>query len=180
MLGEQDLSNASFHDRTSDPESAKLDRVLHGTDLSSEARMHLILAARRQIIDRQIIPSLRQNDVTITDRYYPCTVAYQAYGEGLDHELVAKAAVNAAHGAIPEKIFVLDVPAEVAVERMTARGEAQQIFDDEQLSFHGRVRHGYLEQARADRGRFEVIDGLAPRHEVAAMIADIINSDLRG
>lgn len=180
LLLERGLSNESFHDRTSDPASAKLDRILHDTDLSPESRMYLILAARRQIIDRNIIPSLSTNDVTMTDRYYPCTVAYQAHGEGLDRELVARAAISAAHGAIPQKVFVLDVPAETAMLRMQERNDAQQIFDDEQVTFHERVRQGYLSQAYEERERFMVIDGLAPRHEVAAMIADVISHDIRG
>lgn len=174
------ISSASFHDRTSDPESAKLDELLHTTDLSPEARMHLIIAARRQIIDRQIIPSMQQHDVTITDRYYPCTIAYQAYGERLDRQLVGQAAISAAHGALPNRIFLLDIPGEFVPQRIAQQHSAPQLFDDAAVEFHGRVRQGYLDQAEADPETFVVVDGLAPREQVAQHIAGIIHGDLSG
>jgi len=177
LLARSDISSASFHDRTSDPESAKLDVLLHSTDLSPEARLHLLLAIRRQVIDRCILPSMRQHDATITDRYYPCTIAYQAYGEGLDRDMVTQAAISAAHGALPDRVFLLDVPAAIARQRMSARGGPQQIFDAAELSFHTRVRQGYLDQAM-DNEQFVVVDGLAPEQEVAQFIADTIRHDL--
>ena len=177
LLAKEGVTSASFHDRTSDPESAKLDFLLQTADLSPEARMHLILATRRQVIDRQITPSLRQHDVTITDRYYPCTIAYQAYGEGLDRNMVTQAAVAAAHGALPNRVFLLDIPADVAKQRMQARAEPQQIFDAEELAFHARVRQGYLDQAAANE-QFTVIDALTSRETVARFIADTISYDL--
>jgi dTMP kinase len=162
----------------SDPESAKLDAVLQTADLSPEARLHLLLAIRRQVIDRQILPSMRQHDVTITDRYYPCTIAYQAYGEGLAYELVADAAIGGAHDALPDRVFLLDIPAAIAKQRMTIRGGQSQIFDAAEEAFHERVRQGYLEQA-AKSDQFVVINGLAPREEVAQFIADTIRRDIR-
>jgi dTMP kinase len=178
LLAAEGITSASFHDRTSDPESAKLDSLLHTADLSPEARMHLILAIRRQVIDRQIIPSLSQHDVTITDRYYPCTIAYQAYGEGLNRNIVTQAAISAAQGALPNRIFLLDLPGPIAKLRMQARAEPQQIFDAEAVAFHERVRHGYLAQAAVDE-RFAVVDALSSRETVAQFIADTISYDLR-
>lgn len=179
LLTQEGLTSASFHDRTSDPESAKLDAVLQTADLSPEARLHLLLAIRRQVIDRQIVPSMRRHDVTLTDRYYPCTIAYQSYGEGLDRETVSQAAIRAAHDAIPDRIFLLDIPAAIAKQRIAERGGQPQIFDTAAHAFHERVRHGYLEQAATDE-RFVLIDGLTPRTEIAQFIADIIQRDVRG
>jgi dTMP kinase len=177
LLANEGISSASFHDRTSDPESTKIDSFIHSADLSPEARMHLIIAARRQIIDRRIVPSMQRNDVTLTDRYYPCTIAYQAYGERLDLDTVARAALLGAHDALPNRIFLLDVSASVAKERMRIRGDSHQIFDAEPNAFHERVRRGYLAQADANES-FTVLDGTAPKMVVARAITNRILRDL--
>jgi dTMP kinase len=176
-LSDAEVSSEVFHDRTAHPASQKLDEALHRVELSSEARMFLILAARRHIIDELIIPSTRQNQVTLTDRYTPCTVAYQGYGEGLDIGYVQTMTDRAAHGARSSRVFLLDIPADMAIRRMQQRGEANQIFDHSALAFHERVREGYLAQAEIDE-RFVVIDGLASQESIrdhieAKILADI-------
>jgi dTMP kinase len=177
LLAAEGISSASFHDRTSDPESLKIDSLIHSADLSPEARMHLILAARRQVIDRRILPSMQRNGVTFTDRYYPCTIAYQGYGEGLDLGTVTREALLGAHDALPNRVFVLDIPVSVAKERMRLRGERPQIFDAEATEFHERVREGYLTQANDDES-FTVLDGLASKTVVARAMANRILRDL--
>src|SRR5438132_555813 len=81
LLAEAGLTSALFHDRTAYPASAEIDRLLHEQDLSPMARMYAIIAARRQVVDRQILPSMETHDITLTDRKYYSTIAYQAYGE---------------------------------------------------------------------------------------------------
>lgn len=166
-----------FHDRLGDATAAKLDAVQHGLELSPKARLYFMLAMRRQVIDAAIIPSLAKDDITITDRYYPSTVAYQAYGQGLDIDEVTQLAMQAAEGALPDRLFYIDVPAETALARMADRGTAIQVFDAEKAAFHERVRQGYLAQARSD-GKTVIIDGTKPRERVANEILQTILDDV--
>lgn len=176
-LAEHDLCVASFHDRTTGFASQKIDSLIQGETLSPEARFYLFLAARREVIDQYIIPAMQHNDVVLTDRYFPCTIAYQAYGEGLNRDLVASMSIRASHGAIPNKVFVLDVSPEESQARMANRGENPQIFDSERLAFHGRVRQGYLEQA-SDNPNYMVINGTLPVAEVTSIIGQSILHDM--
>ena len=142
------------------------------------ARMHLIIAARRQVIDRRILPSMGEHDVTLTDRFWPCTVAYQGFGEEQNLDAVRQAAIRGVGEALPRRIFVVDVPGALAVERMVARGGPMQIFDDRAAAYHEQVRQGYLSMAQEESGLFTVGDGTQPEHRVARMMARVILQDL--
>lgn len=167
----------AYHDRLGEPHAAMLDTAQHGLDLSPLARLYFMLALRRQVIDGAILPSLAHDDITITDRYYPSTIAYQAYGQKLDPSLVTRLALEAAAGAIPQRVFYIDVPARVALNRMAERGGTLQVFDAEHEAFHERVRQGYLAQARHNR-TFTIIDGTLPKERVARTILSRILADL--
>lgn len=158
-----------FHDRLGEEAAAKLDAVQHNLNLSPKARLYFMLAVRRQVIDAAIIPSFAEDDITITDRYYPSTIAYQAYGQRLDVQEVTQLALQAAEGAIPDLLFYIDVPAETALKRMAERGTATQVFDAEQAAFHHRVRQGYLVQAQSD-SKAAIIDGTKQPEQVANAI----------
>lgn len=166
-----------FHDRLGDTTAAKLDAVQHDLALSPKARLYFMLAVRRQVIDAAIVPSLAEDDITIADRYYPSTIAYQAYGQGLDVHEVTQLATLAAEGALPDRIFYVDIPGRTALKRMAERGTAIQVFDDEESAFHERVRQGYLAQAHAD-SKTMVIDGTKSRERVANEILHTILRDI--
>lgn len=166
-----------YHDRYGEPTAAKLDAVQHGLDLSPRARLYFMLAVRRQVIDAAIIPSLAKDDITITDRYYPSTIAYQAYGQGLDPKEVTRLALQAAEGAIPDRIFYVDIPGETALQRMAERGTEAQVFDAEKAAFHERVRSGYRAHADTD-DKTVVVDGTLSRDQVATKILQVILQDV--
>lgn len=166
-----------FHDRLGDETAAKLDAVQHGLELSPSARLYFMLAVRRQVIDAAIIPSMAEDDITITDRYYPSTIAYQAYGQGLGVDEVTQLALHAADGATPDRLFYIDVPGETALTRIAERGTAIQVFDAEKVVFHERVRQGYLAQARDDSTTV-IIDGTKPRERVANEILQTVLEDI--
>lgn len=177
-LRSQGLKVHVFHDRLGDPSAAELDEVQHRLYLSPLARLYFMLAVRRQVIDAAIIPSMADDDVTITDRYFTSTIAYQAYGQGLNLDMVSNLSLQAAEGVIPQLVFIVDVPASVALTRMAKRGTSLQVFDEEKKAFHERVRHGYLAQARINK-TYVVIDGTQTREKVAKQITTRILNAVR-
>ncbi len=177
VLIERGLDVASFHDRKADPISRRINSIIQSRGISPEARHFLFLAARRQIIDEQIIPALQQNDIVFTDRYFPCSIAYQSYGEGLDLNMVTRTAVDATTGAKPDSVFFLDIPVLESRRRMKLRDEIPQALETEKVAFYEQVRQGYLEQAEG-RTDYLVIDGTMPRIDVAKSIASIVLTDL--
>ena len=175
-LAQVGLTSAAFHDRKGAPECLPIDKLIHTTPLSPESRMYIIVGLRRQVIQACIEPSLEEDDVTFTDRYYPCSIAYQAYGEGLNRDMVRATALQGVEGFMPSRIFFLDIPPALAIARMALRGEAPQIFDEEAEPFHARVRQGYQDQAKESE-TFYTVDGTLSKQRVADIMAGVILND---
>jgi dTMP kinase len=177
LLTQQGIKVAAFHDRKSDPWSRRIDEIIQGGGIVPLARHFLYLAARSQVIASRIRPALSEHDVVFTDRYYPCSIAYQGHGEGLDLEMITASSVAAAADALPNRVFVLDTPVSEAAARMGARGEAPQALEGQGVDFDERVRRGYLAQAEG-RSDYTVLDGRLPPDEIASRVAAAVLTDL--
>jgi dTMP kinase len=129
----------------------------------------LFNAARRQLVEEVIEPSLAAGTTIICARYADSTRAYQGHGGGLAMDELARLEEIATGGLVPDLTLLLDVPAEVGLGRKAPddRTRFETGFD---LAFHRRVRAGFLKMAVAEPGRFRVIDATAGADEVAASI----------
>lgn len=173
------LSAKGFHDRLGSKKGRQLDKALQANKntWSSEEILMGFIRNRRQVVDDAILPSLKKNDITITDRYYPDTIAFQGAGENLGVERVAKLAIQSVQDALPNRIFLLDTTVETSLSRMQSRGEASQIYDNESVMFFQRVRECYLHQALSDQ-KFSIINAELSKEQVASTIVATILSDI--
>lgn len=104
----------------------------------------LFSAARAELVANVIAPAVRRGEVVVAERCYLSTVVYQALAlpGGLDVDQVFDV-TRAVHGAhLPDAIFVLDVPAEVARTRRRSRREDR--IEARGGDYHQRVRQGFL------------------------------------
>ncbi|MDQ2914238.1 MAG: dTMP kinase [Chloroflexota bacterium] len=141
--------------------------------ISPEAEALLFNAARAELVEEVIRPSLKNGLVVITDRYFDSTIAYQGYGRGGDLDLLRAVCRFATAEVIPTRTFLIDLPVAVASKRLSERGRREtgtDRFHDDEGEFHERVREGYLRLAAAEPGRFVVIDGDRTEEVVAADI----------
>ncbi len=124
----------------------------------------LYLAARVQHIREKILPALREGKTVLCDRFADATFAYQGYGRGLDLNWVEEIQQRILGEAKPHLTFLLDLPVEEGLRRAWKRMEHQRIkedrFEKEALTFHQRVREGYLLLARKEPQRIVVLDGM--------------------
>lgn len=148
--------------------------LLHRRDLeiSPLAELFLILADRAEHLERVVRPALARGEVVLSDRFSESTLAYQAYGRGLDLDLVRTADAAVRQGLSPDLTFVLDCPVAVGLARTQLRraGSRPDRFESEAASFHERVRTGFLALAAADPARIRVVDGTQPPERCAAEI----------
>jgi dTMP kinase len=99
------------------------------------ATMALLFAAdRMDHVEAEIEPFFAQGGVIVSDRYDASSLAYQSVMSGSE----AKAAVEwirtlNRHARRPDLTVVLDLPAEVAAERRSARGEAAQLYEQNEV-----------------------------------------------
>jgi dTMP kinase len=145
----------------------KMLKAEQGTAISPRAELLLFAASRAQLMDELIRPALKQGKVVICDRFIHSTIVYQGCGRGLDGAIVEAANSLATGGLKPDLTILLDIPPEQGLARRRSLADR---FELEDLSFHDRVREGYLKTAVAEPGRWLVADASLPK----AQIADII------
>jgi dTMP kinase len=138
------------------------------TSISPLAELLLFNTSRTQLVDEVIRPNLEKGKVVICDRYADSTTAYQSYGRGLDLEMV-KAINNAAtQGLKPDLTVLLDISVEEGLARK--REKRRDRFERENITFHQRVREGYLKMAANDPERWLVIDASQSKRKIAEVI----------
>jgi dTMP kinase len=125
------------------------------------AELLLFAASRAQLVDDVIGPALERGEVVICDRFVDSTMAYQGYARGIDLDVIARANAIATRGLKPDLTVLLDLPVEIGLARRLGE-RAPDEFEREALTFHGRVRDGFLALAAAEPKRWLVLDGRQP------------------
>jgi len=122
--------------------------------LSFHTELLLYLAARTQLIEEKLKKDLTHYDFVICDRFFDSTLVYQGIGLGLGK--VAKSAVEIfSLGISPNLTLLIDSPAKRALARIKNKDR----IESRPLSFHNKLRDGYLKLAKKYPRRIKVIDG---------------------
>ena len=119
------------------------------------SELALFIAARAQLVQDVIKPALDKGEHIICDRYADSTLAYQGYGRGLDKSLIKRMNAAATQGIVPDLTCLLDLPVEQAAKRRSLNLDR---IERENRAFHERVRNGYIALAKAEPGRWLVLD----------------------
>jgi len=135
------------------------------------SELMLYAADRAQHVEEIIKPTLRSGKWVICDRFSDATVVYQGAARGQDEKLIRLLNRVVTQGIRPHLTFLLDCPVEVGLRRALGRNmKGQDRFEREALSFHRKVRNGYLDLARKNKKRFVILDAGASRKEIEAEI----------
>lgn len=133
----------------------------------------LMYAARRDHLERVIRPALAGGAIVLCDRFADSTRAYQGAGGDAPASLIAALEAHVLGGTVPVLTLILDLPAEIGLQRAEVRGGAAR-FESKGLAFHERLRAAYLEIARQEPERCVVIDADAPLDAVTTAISDVV------
>jgi dTMP kinase len=131
--------------------------------LAPETEALLMCADRAQHVAEVIRPALAAGMVVVCDRYADSTLAYQGFGSGVD--LASLEAVNrfATGGLLPDLTVLIDLDVRIGLERKHSASRAGREdlnrIDLRDVSYHERVRDGFLTLARRSPKRFLVVDG---------------------
>jgi len=136
----------------------------------------LYLASRVQHIHEVIQPALLSNKIVICDRFMDATLAYQGYARGIDIPLIQKLHELVIENISPDITIVLDIMPEQGSSRAT--GKKLDRIEQENIEFHNKVRHGYLQIAGLEPNRVKLIDGSRGIDEVHQMICDCVDKTL--
>jgi dTMP kinase len=135
----------------------------------------LMAASRAQLVADVIRPALLKGQHVVTDRFLASSLAYQGYASGLPIDEVLSLSLFATESLTPDLTILIDISIEESFNR---RGQNPDRFEQEDRSFHEKVRNGYLELAEARKEKWVVIDGTGTLEEVAFLVDQAIKERL--
>jgi len=153
-------------------------------DITPITELFLYLADRAQHIGQIIKPQVEAGKVVLCDRFADSTIVYQGYGRGLDTRVLKDLNEVAVDGLWPDLTVVLDIDPEIGLKRAMLRniedGKAKEEgrFEAEHISFHNRIRQGYLTWAALNHNRMEVVSAANTPDDVFARIKEVIDARL--
>lgn len=141
-----------------------------------ETELILFAASRSQLVGEVIIPALENKKIVISDRFHDSSIAYQAFGRGINLNFVEELQKFVIGKAIPDITFFIDTPIDEIIKRkaLVKKIDLDRI-ERSAIDFYEKVRDGYLYLSKKEK-RFEVIDGLLSIEEIHKLILQKINS----
>ncbi|MDT3735680.1 MAG: dTMP kinase [Denitratisoma sp.] len=156
------------------PLGEKLRALLLSEPMHIETEALLMFAARREHLDKLILPALAAGKWVVSDRFADASYAYQGGGRGLAPEKIMALESWVQAGFQPDLTIVFDLPPEIACGRLAKTGNAPDRFEKETQEFFERVRDTYLQRAGAEPDRIKVIDSRKSIPEIQKSLELII------
>ncbi len=137
----------------------------------------LFAAARNDHVEQVMRPALRSGRMVLCDRYIDSSRVYQGVTGDLDPDLMRAIERAAINGLMPDLTIILDLPAEVGLQRANARrgAGAADRFEKETIEMHARRRDAYLAIAAEEPERCKIIAADRPAGEIAREIAVLVD-----
>jgi dTMP kinase len=142
-------------------------------ELSPDEELDLYTKDREWHIANRILPALDEGKVVLMDRYFFASGAYQSTVLDIHWSEILRINREDISAPEPDIVFILDVPADIGLERATGRtGKANLQF--ERIERLVKVRKNYLEMIETDSATFKLIDSTNPLDQVIDEIYDIV------
>ncbi|MBM7047811.1 MULTISPECIES: dTMP kinase [Rhizobium] len=158
--------------------------LLSGAAEMFGTRMEAILfaAARNDHVEEVIRPALARGTVVLCDRFMDSSRVYQGVTGNLEADYIEALQRVAVNGVIPDCTLILDIPAEIGLERARKRASAVTApdrFEKEEMQTHEKRREAFLDIAAREPDRCHVVDAQRSEDEIAEDIAAIVDRRLR-
>ncbi|MDD5491209.1 MAG: dTMP kinase [bacterium] len=146
--------------------------------IAPETELFLYWASRSQHVRQVIIPALARGVVVVCERFNDATIAYQGYGRGVDLKLISKMNQLASSGLRPDLTVLLDIAPEKGLKKALEAKGVKDRFEQEKISFHKRVRRGYLDLAAREPQRIKKISSSGTIEHIQQQIQILVNKKL--
>ncbi|MEP4194218.1 MAG: dTMP kinase [Aliishimia sp.] len=144
---------------------------------SAETEILLFTAARRDHMERTILPALEAGTVVICDRFADSTRMYQGLSRG-----DLRGTVDALHkmmiGREPDLTVLIDMDPAAGLDRALTRADIDNRFESFGVDLQQKMRAGFLDLAAEYSDRFVTIDGTGSIKEVAARVTSAVTRHL--
>jgi dTMP kinase len=140
---------------------------------SPETEILLFTAARRDHLERTILPALENGSTVICDRFSDSTRVYQGVTRGdlrdvvdqLDKTMIPRQ---------PDITILVDLDPKISLARALKRSDNEARFEDFGLEMQIKLREGFLTLANEFSERFIVVNGDRNEYEVAHDITQLL------
>ena len=143
---------------------------------SAETELLLFTAARRDHLERTILPALESGTTVICDRFSDSTRVYQGVTRGDLRDLVDKLD-DAMITRQPDITILIDLDPNIGLTRALERSNTEARFEDFGLEMQIKLREGFLSLANEFPKRIMVIDGNRSEAEVAQTIIKLLDEN---
>ena len=144
---------------------------------SAESEILLFTAARRDHMEKTILPALNAGKIVICDRFADSTRMYQGLSRGDLRNLVDELH-NLMIPQDPDLTVLIDLDPKLGLSRAKARNTVEERFEDFGVALQEKMRIGFLNLAEQYANRFRVIDGLRDIDDIAADVFNVVQKHL--
>ena len=130
----------------------------------------LLYAARKDHIDKVIVPNLNNNKWVLCDRFRESTIVYQGYGKNVDIKLIKKLDKLITDNLTPSLTFILDIDPKIGLKRSIRKANTETRYEKMSLSFHNKIRKAFKKIANTNKRNFKLINA----NQDIDLIKDII------
>ena len=125
---------------------------------SAETEILLFTAARRDHLERIILPALEEGKIVICDRFADSTRMYQGM-RGPNLRNLVDSLNEKVIKFDPDLTILIDINPEISLKRAKSRKTVEERFEDFGVELQMKMRKGFIELAKEFPNRIEVVNG---------------------
>ena len=144
---------------------------------SAETEILLFTAARRDHLERVILPALEKGKIVICDRFTDSTRMYQGM-RGVNLRNLVDTLNEKVIKFDPDLTIVIDINPEISLARAKSRKIVEERFEDFGVDLQMKMRKGFLELAKEFGNRIEVVNGQQSIDKLAQDISSLVKAKL--
>jgi dTMP kinase len=144
---------------------------------SAETEILLFTAARRDHLERIILPAMEDDKIVICDRFTDSTRMYQGMrGPNLRNlvDMLNEKIIN----CDPDLTIVIDIDPQISLKRAKSRETVEERFEDFGVEMQLNMRNGFIELAKEFSNRIEVVNGQQSVDDLSKDICSIVKAKL--
>ena len=144
---------------------------------SAETEILLFTAARRDHLERVILPAMEDGKIVICDRFTDSTRMYQGMrGPNLRNlvDMLNEKIIN----CDPDLTIVIDIDPQISLKRAKSRETVEERFEDFGVEMQLNMRNGFIELAKEFSNRIEVVNGQQSVDDLSKDICSIVKAKL--
>ena len=138
----------------------------------------LNFTARKDHVDKIIVPNLKKGKWVLCDRFTDSTIVYQGYGRDVNESLIKNLNKFLINNLNPKLTFLLDIDPKVGLRRSKKRINNELRYENMPLSYHKKIRKAYLDIASKNKNRIKIIDASLDKDVISEIIWSFIQKEL--